>query len=63
MRRAKAATTIADPNIAPSLPVRGKPFYLNDRERYHIDRKEYFEETNKDMKEITKANEERLISV
>lgn len=63
MRRAKAATTIADPNVAPSLPVRGKPFYLNDRERYHIDRKEYFEETNKDMQEITKANEERLISV
>jgi|TARA_B110000285_G_scaffold208783_1_gene249248 hypothetical protein len=63
MRRAKAASTVQDPNIAPSLPVRGKPFYLNDRERYHIDRKEYFEETNKDMKEITKANEERLISV
>jgi hypothetical protein len=21
-----------------SLPVRGRPFYLNDRERYHLDR-------------------------
>ena len=52
-----------DPNFAPSLPVRGKPFYLNDRERYHLDRKEFFEETNRDAKKITQDNEERLRSV
>lgn len=46
--------------MQPSLPVRGKPFYLNDRERYHIDRKEYFEQTNADAKHINEDNERRL---